>query len=82
MYFAAISVAKWPLVITDDGVDDLLEMVRSALGKNDRADVARASAGIAKADGMNSDERLLLRQICRGLDIDSRLTRELLTTGE
>jgi tellurite resistance protein len=68
--------------MTDEGISDLLELVRTAIGKDDRADVARAAAGIAKADGMNSDERALLRQICRGLDIDSRLTRELLDSSE
>jgi tellurite resistance protein len=56
--------------ISDAGLDELLDMICGALPHDIRAETLRAAVGLAKADGMVEPEKMLLKRLCAGLDVD------------
>jgi len=56
--------------ISDEGIEELLDMVCAALPEDLRAETLRAAVGLAKADDMVEPETRLLERLCEGLDID------------
>jgi hypothetical protein len=61
-----------------EGVGLLVDMIRDALPAGRRVEALEAAVGLAKADGVESVEALLLQRLCEGLDIDAAATSKLL----
>ena len=64
--------------LSDEGVVDLLSMICAAVTPDLRADAFRMAVGMAKADGVSSEERVVLEVLCAGLEIDPAIASEFL----
>lgn len=64
--------------ISSDGVGQLVRMIREALPLAHRVEALEAAVGLARADGVESVEALMLQRLCEGLEIDDEETRRLL----
>lgn len=67
--------------VTDEGVTDLLGLICDALPPELRSEAFRAAVGLARADGVTSEEELLLQRVCEGLEIDPRTATEFFDPG-
>jgi len=56
--------------LTDAGVSELLDLISGAVPPELRQATVAAAVGLAKADGMVEPEKLLLRRVCEGLEVD------------
>jgi hypothetical protein len=64
--------------VSSDGVGQLVTMIRDALPAGRRVEALEAAVGLAKADGVESVEALLLQRLCEGLEIEETAASRLL----
>jgi tellurite resistance protein len=64
--------------VASEGVGQLVNMIRDALPAGRRVEALEAAVGLAKADGVESVEALLLQRLCEGLEIDPASMTRLL----
>ena len=64
--------------VSPEGVGRLVDLIRDALPAERRAEALEAAVGLAKSDGVESVEALLLQRLCEGLELDDDSSRRVL----
>jgi hypothetical protein len=64
--------------ITKQGVESLVEAVKEVLDPEMRVEVFRMAIGLVRSDKSSDEERTLLGQLQRGLEIDDGVAQDIL----
>lgn len=64
--------------ITGQGVDSLVDAAEEVLSREQRADALRMALSLARSDKLCEEERSLLDQVRRGLQVDDQVAQDIL----
>jgi tellurite resistance protein len=56
--------------VAEEGVTQIVGLISRALPVEHREDALKAAVGLARADGITSEEESLLARLCIGLEVD------------